>query len=1349
MDIIKSELHYYLREKQWHHAITFCTSELKKGRDSYISFWRSFAHSQEGNLIEAIRDAEPLQDDPDFKYSSTVALLTYHNMYATPDTAKINKLTSDEMSLESSLTVPDTVNAMRFFTYLHDDEKFNDLNEKLSMMEQGEDSEELIVKGWKYAMENDEPNWTRAQGYFERYIKEYGNENIDAILGGLKCLERMKKFETILDTYQEIIKMNSDFMPLHIERVKIYISNKSNYDNANDYITSRFANAQNYEFYEILALCNLFQDGDFKTALYNLNKMWDLMLKTEPKNPELYYQTGKLFSRTCDRNKDVLTLCETMIDKAIEFNPKCAKYLIERAYIRLYFGEIDIAAELFSKCSEMDTANKDSSLGLIYIKILQGKYKEASEDIKFMKEMNEATASQLNHKFPLFDAIIGSNTNAREDYVLQCVKESLTCYVKYNRSIAPWNKFEALIAAEYDTLYDMAKVLLDYYSFDNKVNLNSIPDTVRQAERILTLLKKNKYMISSALLNGKLMFIKSNMKEAMNEVNGVLSIDSKNLEALMMKAMFCIDVKDFTKAKEVITDAMINNLTETKESAAFLILKSKCELGLNDTLNAQKSLNDAIEKFDKTMNEGNVSSNRCSLFKLRKNDKLELMKINIDILLKLGKTEDAQAYMNKLVIEFQDLGDELLMLHSDLALKTDDIKKAVNLLRKIGDKDEKLFKKSRIKLSQIYISKIMDRRLYAYCYNEILEKFPTFENYKLAANAMMEINDPDNAVDYFKAALNSKSDMEVMRDLGKALVKTHDYKEAIAYYMEATRIDERAINNQTVLHYWEMCDDFIALMYLLSQNNNTVEEKKNKLTALKKQIEDNITKLLNHFKKYDDYRLKDIYAKIKFVLAKVIKEIYIEDNNAFNKVEIFKCLEDTLKFEKDALNRMKELKNEDMIKKARELLSDIWYNIGDYYEKFDIKLDFCEKAYVESVNNNQSNIPALYSLSNLYMKKANYNEAQRYIDMLLHEDESNEDALALLISVLNAKKSNESSITYLETTIAKQPNAYHLIELYIEILRRSGTLSNAKEILYKSERTLKYTYTPGLYYCKGLFYKYMGETNKALIEFSKAKTDEDYGIKCIEQMLEIYINPDSDVLLIDLDIPWNAANDKGTLINYNTEMLNKDAINFLLRELKTRRDDEMTKVYETYVAIISKDEAKMNEKANVLQDVLNKNKDNLSAWIALIMLNLVMKKISEVKNNLKIMDKITLNIKFYTDYERGFLILAYLMMMTDNLKKAEEYLRKVLVLNVAQIKAYEFLAMIKDKQKKYEESCAYYEKAWDYSNKNNANIGYKLAISFINSRQHVKALNICNEIKRKFPQYPIDELAIQAKNGLN
>jgi tetratricopeptide (TPR) repeat protein len=312
---------------------------------------------------------------------------------------------------------------------------------------------------------------------------------------------------------------------------------------------------------------------------------------------------------------------------------------------------------------------------------------------------------------------------------------------------------------------------------------------------------------------------------------------------------------------------------------------------------------------------------------------------------------------------------------------------------------------------------------------------------------------------------------------------------------------------------------------------------------------------------------------------------------------------------------------------------------------------------------------------------------------------------------------------------------------------RSGDISNAKDILYKSERTLKFTYTPGLYFCKGLYHKYMGETNKALIEFSKAKTDEEYGIKCIEQILEIYINPDSDILLINLDIPWNQKFSRN-LLNYNTDDVNIDAINFLLRELKLRRDDDKTKVYEMYGVILSKDENKIKEKINELKTILSKNSNNLPVYIAYIMGNLIIKNFEEVKNSLNIMNNLTLNIKYYSDYERGFLIMTYLFMLTENLKKAEESIQKVLTLNIAQVKGYEYLAMIKEKENKFEEACACYEKAWEYSNKNNANIGYQLAVNYLNEKQYVKALNVCNEIKRKFKEYPIDDLASQAKNGL-
>jgi hypothetical protein len=62
---------------------------------------------------------------------------------------------------------------------------------------------------------------------------------------------------------------------------------------------------------------------------------------------------------------------------------------------------------------------------------------------------------------------------------------------------------------------------------------------------------------------------------------------------------------------------------------------------------------------------------------------LELLKLNIEILLQAGKTEEAQQHINKLISEMQDsnMEDDILMLNSELALKGGDLKKAVNLLK--------------------------------------------------------------------------------------------------------------------------------------------------------------------------------------------------------------------------------------------------------------------------------------------------------------------------------------------------------------------------------------------------------------------------------------------------------------------------------------------------------------------------------------------------------------------------------------------------------------------------------------------------------------------------------------------
>ncbi len=169
---------------------------------------------------------------------------------------------------------------------------------------------------------------------------------------------------------------------------------------------------------------------------------------------------------------------------------------------------------------------------------------------------------------------------------------------------------------------------------------------------------------------------------------------------------------------------------------------------------------------------------------------------------------------------------------------------------------------------------------------------------------------------------------------------------------------------------------------------------------------------------------------------------------------------------------------------------------------------------------------------------------------------------------------------------------------------------------------------------------------KALQEFSKSKSDEIYGVKSIEQMLEIYINPDNNIMLINLENPFSKnVKEANAILPFNTKDLAKEAINFLLQEMKNKRNDDRTSIYEAYVSILTKDKSLIETQISNLKEILGKTTDNIPGWVAMAMCNLVLGKQTETKNNLKFFEKASLNIKYYNEFERGLLIYAYVMMM--------------------------------------------------------------------------------------------------------
>ena len=148
-----------------------------------------------------------------------------------------------------------------------------------------------------------------------------------------------------------------------------------------------------------------------------------------------------------------------------------------------------------------------------------------------------------------------------------------------------------------------------YYSIYSNINSQNVPSNMARAQKILELIIKNKYYYSAQLLYAKIKYLQGDKATAMNYLVIILKENHKNIDAYTLMIMILNDEKDFLRAKEIINEAMLDNLNSSRENVCFLVAKAKCEMGLNDPENTQKSLNEALRLFDKFSEE-----NRKSIF---------------------------------------------------------------------------------------------------------------------------------------------------------------------------------------------------------------------------------------------------------------------------------------------------------------------------------------------------------------------------------------------------------------------------------------------------------------------------------------------------------------------------------------------------------------------------------------------------------------------------------------------------------------------------------------------------------------------------------------------------------------
>ena len=151
-------------------------------------------------------------------------------------------------------------------------------------------------------------------------------------------------------------------------------------------------------------------------------------------------------------------------------------------------------------------------------------------------------------------------------------------------------------------------------------------------------------------------------------------------------------------------------------------------------------------------------------------------------LVKNNRVQEAKEIIHECISEWAgtDLEVQILMANSQIQVELGEIKKAIDILKTV-DPSHVQFSLSRKQMADIYLTHLKDRRNYAKCYADLIEAQPTYENYKMLARALMNIQEPEEAKVYFQKALElNQQDEDIVRDIGQCMVDCHDYKNVIS-----------------------------------------------------------------------------------------------------------------------------------------------------------------------------------------------------------------------------------------------------------------------------------------------------------------------------------------------------------------------------------------------------------------------------------------------------------------------------------------------------------------------------------------------------------------------------------------
>lgn len=120
--------------------------------------------------------------------------------------------------------------------------------------------------------------------------------------------------------------------------------------------------------------------------------------------------------------------------------------------------------------------------------------------------------------------------------------------------------------------------------------------------------------------------------------------------------------------------------------------------------------------------------------------------------------------------------DRVTIANASLALERGEVDAAIGILATI-DSEKRYFVQAKHKMAEIYLKYKNDRKAYARCFSELVDKEPSVESCVLLGDAYMKILEPEKAIAVYQQGLDENpQNSRLVSKIGKAFIRVHDYK---------------------------------------------------------------------------------------------------------------------------------------------------------------------------------------------------------------------------------------------------------------------------------------------------------------------------------------------------------------------------------------------------------------------------------------------------------------------------------------------------------------------------------------------------------------------------------------------